>query len=132
MSVAIKSCVGKPLVFPTPGGAALKFLPAVKLRIRHDGRTAILRDASNGQPKPHTEFTFDLSVEENTRMQMGEPRVCMKPARGPRAAKAGLSCQTRVSWLPIENGTGAISCSWHGEIPFSETALSQTVPPEAE
>ena len=120
----------------TVKGNALQFpfvddddAPARLLRVCKES-THILRDAGNGQPKPHTEYCFDLSVEENTRMQMGEPRVCMKPAREIRAREAGLPCQTRVRWLPIENGTGAISCQWHGEIPFSDTLLSQTVPPE--
>jgi len=116
-------------LLPAPGGRALKFASTILLLMKN-GSEFILRDAGNGLPNPHTDVCFDLSVEENTRMQMGEPRVCMKPAREMRAREAGLSCQTRVHWLPIENGTGAISCQWHGEIPFSDTLLSQTVPPE--
>lgn len=78
-----------------------------------------MRESGNGQPKPHTEVTFDLSVEENTRMQLGEPRICNRPTRNPNLS--GFPCGQPVRWLPIVEGTGAISCSAHGEIPFSDT-----------
>jgi hypothetical protein len=117
---------------PAPGGKALKFASTILLRVQQDGNTFILRDSGNGLPNPHTDVCFDLSVEENIRMQLGEPRVCRLPARQEKAAAIGLPCSSLVRWLPIENGTGAISCPWHGEIPFSNTELSQTVPPEGE